>query len=102
MIISELIAKLKELPQDLPVVVRGYEGGFDDVNDVRTLKLELNPSARNPRSSGKNPLDDYFWFYGVYEKVSSNKEPEGAAFEAAFIEQYDDDDKHRIKREGML
>ena len=100
MIISELIAKLKELPQDLPVVVRGYEGGFDDVNDVKTLELELNPSAMNPRSSGKNPLDDYFWFYGVYEEPRG--EPDGATFEAAFIEQYDDDDKHSIKRDGVV
>ena len=102
MIISELIAKLIELPQDMPVVVRGYEGGYDDVNDVKTLELELNPNARNSRFCTKSSPRDYYWFYGVYEKVNNLKEPEGATFEAAFIEQYDNDDKHRIKRDSIL
>lgn len=30
MTIKELIEKLKEFDQDMPVVVNGYEGGFDN------------------------------------------------------------------------
>jgi len=101
--ISELIAKLKKLPQDLTVVVRGYEGGYDDVNDVKIIELTLNPDARNFHKTSKHPLeDDYYWFYGVYEKAKKHNEPKGAVFEAAFIEQYDNDDKHRNKRDSML
>ena len=41
MIISELIVKLKKLPQDLPVVVRGYEGGFDDDDKHRIKRADM-------------------------------------------------------------
>jgi len=36
MTVVELIERLRELPQDMPVVVKGYEGGYDDPNIVRT------------------------------------------------------------------
>ena len=91
MTVSELLAKLHGLPEDMLVVVRGYEGGYDDVRDVRMLKLELNPNAWEPR------YKEYYWYYGVYEQVY--KDSGSSSFDAAFIEQFDEGHKHKTKRE---
>lgn len=40
MIISELIEKLKQLPQDARVLVNGYEGDYDDV-DKKSPRMRL-------------------------------------------------------------
>lgn len=42
MIISELIEKLKDFPPDTRVVVRGYEGGLDDVDEIEETEIYLN------------------------------------------------------------
>jgi hypothetical protein len=42
MIVSELIDLLKKMPQDVKVVVRGYENGLDDIDDVGQCLLEMN------------------------------------------------------------
>ena len=89
--VSELIAKLNDMQQDMVAVVRGYEGGYDDINDVKAVELELNPNAWNPR------YDDPFWFYGVYEKAGEDSGVE--PIKAVFIEQYDEHGKHREKKE---
>ena len=39
MTVTELIAKLRELPQDARVVIDGYEGGVEDVAMVTTVIL---------------------------------------------------------------
>lgn len=55
MTIAELRELLANYPQDLPVMVEGYEGGFDDVtaNNVATkqVRLEVNPE----------------WYYGRHD-----------------------------------
>ena len=94
MTVNDLIIKLREMPEDMPVVVRGYEGGYDDINGVKMLKLNLNPNAWNPS------YKDYFWYLGVYEHI--NAESEGDSFDAVFIEQFDESNKHRLKRETFL
>ena len=55
MTVAELIEKLKEYPQDLRVVVRGYEGGVDDVSHFEELEILL----------------DYYdaWYYGKHEEA---------------------------------
>jgi hypothetical protein len=55
MTIAELIEKLQNYPQDLRVVVRGYEGGVDDVDYVEETEIYL----------------DYYtdWYYGTHEVV---------------------------------
>ena len=57
MTVAELIEKLKEYPQDLRVVVRGYEGGVNDVSDFEEFEILL----------------DYYdsWYYGKHEEVFS-------------------------------
>lgn len=42
MIISELIEKLKDFPPDTRVVVRGCEGGLDDLDEIEKTEIYLN------------------------------------------------------------
>lgn len=44
MIVSELIKALRQQPQDLRVVVDGYEGGYGDIssNSISVVPLALN------------------------------------------------------------
>lgn len=53
--VGELIEKLKQYPQDLRVVVHGYEGGYNDVDRFENLKIVL----------------DYHeaWYYGKHEST---------------------------------
>jgi hypothetical protein len=37
--VDELIALLSQMPADATVVVKGYEGGVDDVMDVTLLQI---------------------------------------------------------------
>lgn len=54
MTVAELIEKLKEMPQDRRVVTRGYEGGFDDVDDLTLMNIMLNFHKA--------------WYYGPHEQ----------------------------------
>ncbi len=40
--VSELIEKLKDFPPYTRVVVRGYEGGIDDVDEIEEIEVYLN------------------------------------------------------------
>jgi hypothetical protein len=40
--VTELIAKLQQMPQDARVVIDGYEGGLEDVTEVAKLAIVLN------------------------------------------------------------
>jgi hypothetical protein len=42
MTIAKLIEKLQNYPQDLRVVVRGYEGGVDDIDYVEETEIYLD------------------------------------------------------------
>jgi len=57
MTVAELIEKLKEYPQDLRVVVSGYEGGVDDVGYFEEMDIYLNYNTVR--------------FYGKHEEVCS-------------------------------
>lgn len=55
MIVSELIEALRQQPQDLRVVVNGYEGGYGDIssNNISVVPLSLNFHQE--------------WYYGKHE-----------------------------------
>ena len=55
--VGQLIEQLKNYPQDLRVVVRGYEGGYNDVDTFENLKLVLDYHSA--------------WYYGKHEDVES-------------------------------
>ena len=44
MTVKELIAELQKYPEDMQVLVDGYECGFDPVKDVGVMNLIENPS----------------------------------------------------------
>ncbi len=45
MTVSELISKLKNLPPDLKVVVRGYEDGYNEIITLKNKSIALNGVA---------------------------------------------------------
>jgi hypothetical protein len=55
MTIQELCDRLSQFPTDTPVVVRGYEGGFNDVLNVEAVEIQLNVNAEH-------------WYYGAHSK----------------------------------
>jgi len=52
MTIAELIQTLSQYDPDLPVVVKGYEGGFNDVSVTQEITLECNISIIVGREEG--------------------------------------------------
>jgi hypothetical protein len=40
--VNQLIKRLQMYPPDLRVVVRGYEGGYNDVDTFENIKIVLN------------------------------------------------------------
>lgn len=60
MTVKELIKQLQKYPEDLEVVVTGYEGGYSDVSDLRKLNLKRDYNAGS-------------YYYGPHEEVSENK-----------------------------
>ena len=46
-LIFRLIDKLSKMDQTLPVVVFGYEDGFDDVTALTVVKLEENLNSKD-------------------------------------------------------
>ncbi len=63
MTVSELIEVLKELPQDDMVVVRGYEGGVDEVVELEQTQIALNVNEE--------------WSYGAHELLDPRDNTEG-------------------------
>jgi hypothetical protein len=50
--VQELIESLKSLPPDKKVVIRGYEEGYNDISEIREIRIVLRP--------------DLPWYYGQY------------------------------------
>lgn len=57
MTVAQLIEALKNYPQDLPVVVSGYEGGYNDVDTFENINIVLDYHIE--------------WYYGKHEDVES-------------------------------
>lgn len=57
--IKDLIKKLREFDQELPVVISGYEGGVNDVSIIKETKIDLNVNSQ--------------WYYGDHEQNSDGK-----------------------------
>jgi hypothetical protein len=55
---SELIEALQKMPGDTRVVVNGYEGGVDDVDEVRAVKVVLNAYEPQKLYYGSHAIED--------------------------------------------
>ena len=53
MTVAELIRNLQNLPQDHMVVIRGYEGGVDEVDEIEEARIALDVNDE--------------WSYGSHE-----------------------------------
>jgi hypothetical protein len=51
---SDLIKKLQSLPPDIKIIVRGYEGGYNDVLKLVERKIIIHPKKEE-------------WYYGEYD-----------------------------------
>lgn len=40
--VKDLRKLLEEYPDDMRVIIRGYEGGFNDVRGIKTVEIKLN------------------------------------------------------------
>lgn len=49
---KELILHLQVLPPETKIVVRGYEDGYNDIQNLRPVKIKYHPDAA--------------WYYGEY------------------------------------
>ena len=57
--VKELIEKLSQLDSELMVVVRGYEGGVNEVTHCELCNVALNVNKE--------------WYYGKHETLSDNE-----------------------------
>ena len=58
MTVAELIEKLSQYDPDLPVVIKGYEGGYNDLSIIEEIRLQLNANTEN--------------WYGTHEEITNN------------------------------
>ncbi|MEX8546116.1 MAG: hypothetical protein V5804_00825 [Mucilaginibacter sp.] len=54
---EELITLLQALPPEIKIVVRGYEDGYNDIQQLKALKLKKEPNTE--------------WYYGEYFEDTS-------------------------------
>ena len=64
--VIDLLTLLSEMPADADVVLKGYEGGVDDVLNVKLVKIKRDVHAE--------------WYYGRHEI------DEDGDFQAVFIQ----------------
>ena len=60
MTVAELMERLKAFDPNLPVVVAGYEGGFNDLSYVEPVLLTRNVHEE--------------WFYGAHDVPETGQE----------------------------
>jgi hypothetical protein len=56
--VSELKELLNDYPDTARVVIHGYEGGVNEVNDLELIKIKLNVNTQ--------------WYYGKHQEVDSD------------------------------
>ncbi len=59
MLVSELIAKLQEMPQELEVMTDGYEGGIDLIYAPRIVDVGYNVNQSHDYLLGRHELAIY-------------------------------------------
>jgi hypothetical protein len=79
--VKELIEALEELPPEKKIVVRGYEDGYNDILELKPVKIKHNAKAE--------------WYYGEYATSDSQD-----AIDA--IELYGKNTNEEIKHKSSL
>jgi hypothetical protein len=55
---QELIIELQKMPSNTKVVIRGYENGYNDILNLKPVKIKLNTNTN--------------WYDGEYDFSSDN------------------------------
>lgn len=55
--VAQLKQMLADLPDDAPVFLHGYDGGYDDVRDIVSFELTLNKNETGYAGSHDYPED---------------------------------------------
>lgn len=71
--IQQLIEELQKHPPEMRVIVRGYEGGYDDVEPPELTQIRLNVHAETD------------WFYGRHEDADHLLGSQDGAVETALL-----------------
>ena len=64
--VADLIRILESLPQDMPILVSGYESGYENFHEPTVVRLAYRPD--NPYYDGEYQIagkDDPKWIEGV-------------------------------------
>ena len=69
MTIQELIEALSKFNADTPVVVRGYEGGYNDVTIVKAESIQLNVNTQHYSGLTQLSQDLALLRHAVYQKT---------------------------------
>lgn len=57
--VAQLIAELQKLPPDMRVMVRWYEGGYNDCGVPKLVQIKLNQNTE--------------WYYGAHDDPGSKE-----------------------------
>ena len=58
--IAELIQIFSQYGPNLPIVIKGYEGGYNDLSVIEEITLELNANTK-------------YWYYGAHEEIQASQ-----------------------------
>lgn len=75
MTIKELIQELQKYPEDMTVLVEGYENGYDDVYHI----VEADFIKK------KRPM----WYDGDYDKINNTDDTSNGHFKGLIIKTHD-------------
>ncbi|MCC6300998.1 MAG: hypothetical protein IT314_17050 [Anaerolineales bacterium] len=56
--VRELVTQLSTMPSEADVVIKGYEGGVDDVVEIRLVMIRRDANSE--------------WYYGMHEIDDTN------------------------------
>ena len=65
MTIKELIAKLETYPPETRLIQAGYEGGYDNIDNVNLIPIKVQQCQS--------------WYWGKYDKPKENEQPDEIA-----------------------
>lgn len=69
MIIKELIEELKKYPSDMRVVIRGYEDGYNDIQDFKELLAAIDVNKKDYYGAHESILEGEIDKFDKVEKV---------------------------------
>jgi len=57
--VQQLIEELQKYPPEMRVIVNGYDGGYSDLESLKTKQIRLNVHNKNEWWMGRHDYADY-------------------------------------------